>query len=239
MFDIFCTMCLWSPAQKRTIITGTQSLLGELFSNRNCTHKGGHPQLIGIDPLTGTYRTRVAQTYPAEMCEALARAHLDYMDLLDIEESMAPEVPSDDYDTDTDDPKDGVRLPVPEVGANWDREERWEETGRWLWQREEHNNILEARAHFAALVKATKTMKKGNKGVLIIGDSQVVVGAFHKGRNSRLRLNLVVRKTAALRIAYQIRLSVRYIRTHINFADAPSRGLPWGTMGLVKPTLEQ
>ena len=63
------------------------------------------------------------------MCEALARAHLDYMDLLDLEESITPEVPIDDNETDTDDPEDGVRLPVPEVGANWDKE------ARWLWQR--------------------------------------------------------------------------------------------------------
>ena len=75
------------------------------------------------------------------------------------------------------------------------------------------------------------------KRILIIGDSQVVVGALSKGRSSRTSLNHVVRRSAGIRIAMGLRVSIRYIRTHRNHADAPSRGLPFGVKGV--PDLAQ
>ena len=63
---------------------------------------------------------------------------------------------------------------------------------------------------------------------LMISDSQVVIGSFAKGRSSREVLNYVTRKLAAIVISTGTRFYWRYIRTHRNHSDRPSRGFPIG-----------
>ena len=62
----------------------------------------------------------------------------------------------------------------------------------------------------------------------MIGDSQVFIGAFSKGRSSRPVINHLCRQVAAITLGLKRRVSWRYIRTHRNHADGPSRGHPVG-----------
>ena len=62
----------------------------------------------------------------------------------------------------------------------------------------------------------------------MISDSQVTIGAFAKGRSSVGVLNMLCRRVAALAFACRVKFHWRYIRTHRNHADGPSRGYPLG-----------
>ena len=61
-------------------------------------------------------------------------------------------------------------------------------------------------------------------------DSQVTLGALAKGRSKVRILNEICRRVAGLALAHRVRLHWRYVRTWRNHADAPSRGLPFGTL---------
>jgi len=125
-------------------------------------------------------------------------------------------------------PEMGDRVPCPEVSAVWDPLERWKETARWKWKAAEHNNILEARAGVVSAKVATMRPSQWRQRKLLISDSQVAIGIFAKGHSSRKVLNLVARKKAALAVATGSRFYWRYMRTHRNHADGPSRGYPIG-----------
>ena len=137
-------------------------------------------------------------------------------------------------------PELGERLPVPEVSPHWDAVERWEEVARWTWKRTRHINVLEA--NVAATAAARAAQRRGIKGkrVLIMTDSQATLGTMAKGRSSALGMKREARKVAAISLAYGIKFYWRYIRTHRNPADGPSRGKPLKTIKSqhVKPTHE-
>ena len=59
-------------------------------------------------------------------------------------------------------------------------------------------------------------------------DSQVVIGACAKGRSSVKATNHLCRKMAAMTLGLGVRFSWRYVRTHRNHSDGPSRGFPLG-----------
>ena len=100
--------------------------------------------------------------------------------------------------------------------------------GRWKWDKDEHNNILEARATAVAVKMATMESTNWGKRHLMISDSQVVMGCCGKGRNSRPALNRVVRRIASLVLATGSKIYYRCVRTHRNHADGPFRGFPLG-----------
>ena len=125
-------------------------------------------------------------------------------------------------------PELGDKVPSPEIGVCWDPLERWEEVGRWKWDKDEHNNILEARATAVAVKMATMEVKNWDKRHLMISDSQVVIGCCGKGRSSRPALNRVIRRIASSVLVTGCKLYYRYVRTHRNHADGPSRGFPLG-----------
>ena len=134
-----------------------------------------------------------------------------------------------------DEPEDpvfqlGERIPSPEVGRNWDNLGRWKEDARWAWKVEEHNNVLEARAGLVSAKLATMEQEHWGKRHLLISDSQVTIGVYGKGRSSAKNLNLLARRLAALVISTGSRFYWRYIRTHRNHSDGPSRGEPLGVV---------
>ena len=122
----------------------------------------------------------------------------------------------------------GERVAVPEVSQAWDPIERWREVSRWRWREAEHNNILEARAGLASASLVAKQPSSWGRRVLMISDSQVTIGAFSKGRSSVKVLNMLARRLAALAFGCRIKFYWRYMRTHRNHADGPSRGFPLG-----------
>jgi len=122
-------------------------------------------------------------------------------------------------------PELGDKYAAPEVGPNWDDIQRWSELGRWSWTDEEHINILEARSAVQGLdVAASRDSEMKNLRVLAMVDSQVSLGVLAKGRSSRRALNRIARKFAALSFTRNLTVIWRYIRTHRNHADGPSRG---------------
>ena len=125
-------------------------------------------------------------------------------------------------------PDIGDRLPVPEVAKAWDEPRRWTEITRWQWEQEEHINVLEARVGAAAAEHISRRAGAKKCRALILTDSQVTLGAMSKGRSSARRLNAMVRRVAAIGLSHNLKFYWRYIRSHRNPADGPSRGRPIG-----------
>jgi hypothetical protein len=227
--------CLWGQVgRKDTTLSGNVDELEkfDVYGDGRCRHQT-HELLYGTDE-KGHFKTRQAQTYPPEFCERLALCFI--VSWLAGKGNPFDWEPTEDPDDEAKDegsvghcqPEMGERVPCPEVSAVWDPLERWKETARWKWKVEEHNNILEARAGVVSAKIATMRPEQWRQRKLLISDSQVAIGIFAKGRSSRRVLNLVARKKAALAISTGSRFYWRYMRTHRNHADGPSRGYPIG-----------
>jgi hypothetical protein len=91
------------------------------------------------------------------------------------------------------------------------------------WRKQpEHINVLEMRALCTA-VRWILSLRSGAHRVLVLSDSQVVVGAVSKGRSSSQLLLRRMRHMSALVLASGIRLSLQWIPSAANPADDPSR----------------
>jgi len=93
---------------------------------------------------------------------------------------------------------------------------------KWKWK--EHNNLGEARSAIWATERAARAGGRNHRCV-VYSDSQVVIGAWAKGRSSSLLLNRLCRVQAALCLLYGMRVYMRYVSSGENLADGPSRGL--------------
>ena len=220
-----------AQSRKDTTLSGNLRNMAKFANIPKCNH-GWHEPLIGLDS-EGKFRTRQAQAYPPDMCRVMAEAFIDDVELRDVLEEewlTADEIDNGRLDDDdaSEPPDLGVRVPCPEVSSVWDKLSRWQETRRWKWTREEHNNVLAGRAGLASLTIATKDFNCFGRRALMIGDSQVVIGAFSKGRSSRPVINHLCRRFAAITLGLKRCVSWRFIRTHRNHADGPSRGHPVG-----------
>ena len=223
--------CLWGLcAKKMTCVSANFESIHELdvHGNGSCHHKS-HTVLLGKDE-EGKFHTRRAQTYPPELCEKLAQLFVKgWIEGRGTPEWVSPAVlAQQEEEAEEEESQLGERVPVPEVSGTWDPIDRWSEVSRWVWKEEEHNNILEARAGVVSAKELSSSPKNWGKRGLLISDSQVVVGAFSKGRSSRRILNYLARKIAAISFGCNMRLYWRYIRTWRNHADGPSRGYPLG-----------
>ena len=101
---------------------------------------------------------------------------------------------------------------------------RWSTIVSAQWQGREHINIYELRALSTAVRWVCSFPSAIGRRVLVLNDSQVVVGAVTKGRSSSQPLLRRLRTLSAWVLASGIRLSVRWIPTSVNPADGPSRG---------------
>lgn len=91
------------------------------------------------------------------------------------------------------------------------------------WRRAEHINVLELRALTTAVRWVLSFREAVNCRVLVLCDSQVVVGAVTKGRSSSQLLLRRLRYLAAMVLASGLRLAVRWVASADNPADGPSR----------------
>ena len=236
--------CMWGQvSRKDTCISSNLKGIQELdiLGNGRCCHRS-HDYLFGLDE-NGNFKTRQAQTYPSPLCEKIAQLYVrnwelrsDIGEYVDFEEFGEEETEEDsslemEYGL-------GERVPAPEVGRNWDSLSRWKEEARWVWKLEEHNNVLEARAGVISARKATMTKDHWNKRHLLISDSQVAIGVFGKGRSSSRSLNILARRLASIALATGSKFYWRYIRTHRNHADGPSRGVDLGVAPKTSSTEE-
>ena len=102
------------------------------------------------------------------------------------------------------------------------------------WQRNEHNNLTEARTNLWALQHAGRSevqraQRENNiarrRRVVVFTDSLVALGSFTKGRSSSRSLNRYCRKQASLAALLGVVPVLRYVATDQNLADGPSRGI--------------
>jgi ribonuclease HI len=91
------------------------------------------------------------------------------------------------------------------------------------WRRPEHINVLELRALTTAVRWVLSFRQALNCRLLVLCDSQVVVGAVTKGRSSSQLLLRRLRYLAAMALASGLRLTVRWVASADNPADGPSR----------------
>jgi hypothetical protein len=112
----------------------------------------------------------------------------------------------------------------PPVSRAWDSPNRWRLVAKTKWKVDSHINEQEARAFLLALRHVSRSGQRRGRRVLVLSDSLVVAGAVGKGRSSSHRLNFHCRRACALAMFWGTRPYVRYIATHRNPTDRPSRG---------------
>lgn len=100
---------------------------------------------------------------------------------------------------------------------------RWSTIVSRRWREAEHINVLEMRAVSTALRWALSRPVCMQRRILLLCDSQVVVGCLVKGRSSSPPLLRLLRLLAALQIASGSRFRVLWIRSETNPADDASR----------------
>ena len=91
------------------------------------------------------------------------------------------------------------------------------------WRRPEHINALEATSLRTAIRWVHSHPSAVNSRILLLSDSAVVVFATTKGRSSSRLLLANLRRTAAYVLSAGLRPVLRWIPSHLNPADAPSR----------------
>lgn len=109
------------------------------------------------------------------------------------------------------------------IGECWSRLNRWRELFRMQWKHAEHNNILELHSALQALKHACRSVEGWSKRLMLFSDSQVVLGALLKGRSPARAILRGCRKAASLLLGCGVTLYGRYVETHRNYADGPSR----------------
>ena len=201
---LFSQCMIGARSRKDTTMSGNLKGMNRFNEIPRCSHTI-HETLIGLDA-EGKFKTRQAQAYPPGMCEVMAQLFIEdfaarscdpaaFMTRDELEALKGGEVNWPECELRTRHRRPGALSrgqldlgpPLP-----------LDESKRWRWAEEEHNNILEARAGFTALTIQTKNLDHFGKRALCIGDSQVVVGAYSKGRSSRRVLNHLCRKIAAI-----------------------------------------
>jgi len=100
---------------------------------------------------------------------------------------------------------------------------RWSTIVASRWCFEEHINVLECRAVQTAVRWLVSRPASAYSKVLILCDSQVVVGAISKGRSSAFQILTRLRSLSASILAGGFRLFLKWISTSINPADRASR----------------
>jgi len=219
--------CVFGAMSKKPTMMMTVGMDPSVFREAECPHSVHGQVLVGRDE-AGEFKTRQAQAYPPPFCREIAEMHLTAWERRQplsagrTSEQLINARARAEY------PDLGTRLPVPEVEAHWDNPNRWHEAFRWKWKHEEHINLLEARVALAGAQHASRRAHSVGKRVLIISDSQATIGAMSKGRSRIWKMNTLVRRMASLVMSFRSKFYFRYIRTHRNPADGPSRGLDIG-----------
>lgn len=112
---------------------------------------------------------------------------------------------------------------MPEVLERW----KWRTAVSSPWRHEEIIARLEMRAALTAVRWASTSPHFPCSRLLLLTDSAVVAGALAKGRSSAFGILRIQRHIAAALLSSAVALSVRWIGTDFNPADAPSRlGMP-------------
>jgi hypothetical protein len=106
------------------------------------------------------------------------------------------------------------------------RSHKWKvaRCGTWRWT--EHINLTEMRALLNSLDAHARRIDRRDTRLLVFGDSAVVVSASAKGRSGSPSLLGLMRKSAAIQMAFGLFPTIHHIPSADNPADGPSRGRP-------------
>ncbi len=85
-------------------------------------------------------------------------------------------------------------------------------------------NVKELGAAVDAVRWASRSRSTRARRIVLQADSAVAVGILRKGRSSPRKLLRLCRRLAAITMAHKITLEARWVSTHRNMADRPSRG---------------
>jgi hypothetical protein len=123
----------------------------------------------------------------------------------------------------------GDRLRAPSIGASWDSLENWRELYRWRWQQPgEPSNTLESRVVVSGLRHLGRSRSEHGKRIVFVTDNLCALAIFARGRSSRSPLSHLARVAAALIIACGWTVIFRWVESHRNHSDGPSRMKPLG-----------
>ena len=99
----------------------------------------------------------------------------------------------------------------------------WHVAHHWPFLLEEHINLLEMRALIHTFEWRLRKSSFGDVRALHLTDSQVALSVAVKGRSSSRRLNLLLRRFAALQLAGGLYPLLAWVESELNPSDAPRR----------------
>ncbi|CAE7210929.1 SMYD3 [Symbiodinium sp. CCMP2592] len=99
----------------------------------------------------------------------------------------------------------------------------WRVVSSYHFRETSHTNLQEARALRKEVIRLAANPANHNLVILALNDSRVVLGAFVKGRSSSRKLNGILRAMIPHLVVSGISLSLLWVETEANVADAPSR----------------
>ena len=99
----------------------------------------------------------------------------------------------------------------------------WHVAHHWPFLLEEHINLLEMRALIHTFEWRLRKTSFGDTRAMHLTDSQVALSVAVKGRSSSRRLNLLLRRFAALQLAGGLYPLLAWVESELNPSDAPSR----------------
>ena len=100
----------------------------------------------------------------------------------------------------------------------------WQTESAWHWKGSSHINLLETSAVLRLF--RNRAREGGDQRFVFLSDSNVARSALARGRTSSNAMRPLLKKAAALAIAYGLYPAGRFSPTRMNPADAPSRGKP-------------
>ena len=168
--------------------------------HRKCSRDHAHVRIEGKF-------TKPSATYVEGLAEEIARVfvlHLQRLDVLRQEKGLDVR---------------GLEDPLSDdlcLGLDW------KVLGSWRWKKPSHINVLETAADLK--VWAHVAREGGDKRFTFLSDSHVSRSVLVRGRSSSDSLRPLLRRAAALCVAYGLYPAGRFVPTRWNPADAPSRG---------------
>ena len=168
--------------------------------HRKCSRDHAHVRIEGKF-------TKPSATYVEGLAEEIARVfvlHLQRLDVLRQEKGLDVR---------------GLEDPLSDdlcLGLDW------KVLGSWRWKKPSHINVLETAA--ALKVWAHVAREGGDKRFTFLSDSHVSRSVLVRGRSSSDSLRPLLRRAAALCVAYGLYPAGRFVPTRWNPADAASRG---------------
>lgn len=189
-----------SVHQKSFALLGINIDLSQL--QRRCRCTGKHV------PVEGIY-TKASAVYTPELAFALAWSFKHAMQHVEESDPFYEQLPVDGLESQI----------VNEIVQG----SHWEVQNSWAFKRKQQINLLELKS-VEKLVE--KVAKRAPKRVVCLVDSNVSRGALGKGRSASRALTAVLRRIAAMQVAFAVYLTTPFCPTRLNVADDPTRARP-------------